>query len=165
MADLFGQKEVGASDLPWAMAWYGDRRTIWLPLTVKDFDDLDLFVAPKGVAFLMFTPYMLNQPFESEVVKGQYKEWAWIVRGSLPRDFALKAITPLPPGNEQILLADKARWSPQKSEELQELEKTQAGKSQPATNPPPSSPASPGGTEAPKSPPADRQDPLEQSSN
>ena len=32
--------EVTASDMPWAVAWYADRRSVWLPDTVKIFTDL-----------------------------------------------------------------------------------------------------------------------------
>jgi hypothetical protein len=142
VARWFGPNDVGASDLPWAMAWYGDRRTIWLPSTIDGFYELHDFVAPKGVSFLMLTPYMLNQPFQSEVIKGQYKGWAAVARGQLPQIFPLKAATLLPPESDQILLADKARWAPQQNQESQEPQKSQASGSSPATNSAPSSPQS-----------------------
>jgi hypothetical protein len=136
VAQWFGPNDIGVSDLPWAMAWYGDRRTIWLPTTIRDFYEMHDFAPPKGasVSFLMLTPYMLNQPFQSELTKGQYKEWARIVLRQLPQDFPLKAVTPMPPDNDQILLADKARWAAQKSQESQEPQKTLASELQPETN-------------------------------
>ena len=30
VASIFGSKELIMSDLPWAIAWYGDRRSVWL---------------------------------------------------------------------------------------------------------------------------------------
>ena len=110
VASWFGTNDVGSSDLPWAMAWDGDRRTIWLPSTVEEFYELHDFVAPKGVSFLMLTPYLLNQPPQSEVLKGQYRGWAWIMTRQLPQNFPLKAGRPLWPDGEQILLADRVRW-------------------------------------------------------
>ena len=144
VAQWFGQKDVGVSDLPWAMAWYGDRRTIWLPTTIDDFNDLHDFAPPKGVSvsFLMLTPYMLNQPMQTGVTKGQYKGWAAVMHGQLPQTFPLRAATLLPPDNDQILLADKVRWAPQQSQESQEPQKAQASQSPPATNSAPSSPQS-----------------------
>ena len=28
-------EEITASDMPWAVAWYADRRSVWLPDTIK----------------------------------------------------------------------------------------------------------------------------------
>jgi len=142
----FGQNDVGVSDLPWAMAWYGDRRTIWLPMTIKDFYELHDFAPPKGVSvpFLMLTPYMVNRPFQSEVIKGQYKEWAPIVRGALPKEFPLQAITLLPPENDQFLAADKVRWPSQKTQQEQQPPTDQGSPPAPKViNPLPSSPELP----------------------
>ena len=35
------EKEIIASDRPWAVAWYADRKSLWLPMTVKDFLELN----------------------------------------------------------------------------------------------------------------------------
>jgi 4-amino-4-deoxy-L-arabinose transferase-like glycosyltransferase len=109
-AGWFDKNDVGCSDLPWAMAWYGDRRTLWLPTTVNDFSEIHDFVAPKGISFLLFTPYMMDQRFQSEVSKGQYKDWMGVMSGKVPQNFPLKFGTLLPPDGEQMILADKMRW-------------------------------------------------------
>jgi len=112
VARWFGPQEIGVSDLPWQMAWSGDRRTLWLPLTMEEFTDLhDFFVAPQGFQFLFLTPYMLDRPFQSVLLKGEYKEWGAFIRGQVPASFPLREITLLWPGNDQILLADKRRWA------------------------------------------------------
>lgn len=113
-AKWFNADEVGASDLPWAMAWSGDRRTLWLPTMVQDFMDINDFVVPqsnKGISFLFLTPYMLNRNYQSEILKGEFKDWAGVIRGQLPASFPLKAVTLFHPNNEQILFADRPRWS------------------------------------------------------
>ena len=36
-----GANEIIASDIPWAVAWYADRKSLWLPATQKDFITLN----------------------------------------------------------------------------------------------------------------------------
>ena len=116
VADFFETNALACSDLPWAMAWNGDRRTVWLPMTLDEFYEINDFVAPKGFQYMMITPYMLDAKPQSEVLHGEFKGWAGLMRGQLPRVFPLKAVTPLPPDNEQILLADRARWAKKEGE-------------------------------------------------
>jgi 4-amino-4-deoxy-L-arabinose transferase-like glycosyltransferase len=134
IADFFEAGELGCSDLPWSMAWDGDRRTVWLPMSLDEFYEINDFVAPKGFQFLMLTPYMLDAKPQSEVLKGEYKGWAALMRGQLPNIFPLKAITQLPPDNEQILLADRVRWG-----------KKEIGTTQPEAT----APSQPGATNVP----------------
>ena len=43
------------------MAWDGDRRTVWLPMTIDEFYEISDFVAPNNVyRFMFLTPYMLD---------------------------------------------------------------------------------------------------------
>jgi 4-amino-4-deoxy-L-arabinose transferase-like glycosyltransferase len=140
VANWFDKNEVGMSDLPWAMAWYGDRRTVWLPTTVDEFYEIHDFVAPRGISFIMLTPYMLNQPFQTEITRGQYKGWANVIRGDLPANFPLKEGTLLPPENEQVIFADRPRWN---LKQMQQLEgpKKQAPAPAPSNLAPPPPPA------------------------
>ncbi|HUJ09445.1 MAG TPA: glycosyltransferase family 39 protein [Verrucomicrobiae bacterium] len=119
VADLFETNSLGCSDLPWSMAWVGDRRTVWLPMSLDDFYEINDFVATKGFQFMFLTPYMLDARPQSEVLHGEYKGWAGLMRGQLPQVFPLKAATMLPGmgvQNEQILLADRVRWGKKESE-------------------------------------------------
>jgi hypothetical protein len=138
VAGWFDKEELGCSDLPWAVAWYGDRRCLWLPLTVKDFYDIHDFGGPpgfKGISFMLLTPYMLDRPLNSQLFKGEYAGWATVIRGRMPPEFPLKALTALPPGTDQILFADRPRW---KDQQLAEPDLTPHLKRKPA--PPPESP-------------------------
>jgi 4-amino-4-deoxy-L-arabinose transferase-like glycosyltransferase len=111
VAGWFDKDEAGTSDLPWAMAWEGDRRTLWLPVTMEEFHDIDDYVVPKGTKFMLLTPYLMDQPLQSELLKGPYRDWAALIRGQIPSRFPLRAATLLPPGEgEQVLLADRPRW-------------------------------------------------------
>jgi 4-amino-4-deoxy-L-arabinose transferase-like glycosyltransferase len=124
VANLFDPNELGCSDLPWSMAWDGDRRTVWLPMTVDEFYQISDFVAPKGVQFMMLTPYSLDTKRQSEVVRGEYKGWTGLYQGQLRADFPLKSfVAPTP---DHILLADRARWAKKPTGE------TPAGIAQPA---------------------------------
>jgi hypothetical protein len=84
-------------------------------LTLNDFYELHDFVAPRGFQFLFLTPYIIDSRPQSDVAKGEYKGWELFLRGQLPASFPLKAYSPLPPDNQQVLLADRARWANQKN--------------------------------------------------
>ena len=116
VAATFETDALACSDMPWAIAWDGERRALWLPMTMDDFYEINDFVAPKGVQYLMLTPYIIDLKPQSEVSKGEYKGWATFMRGQVPGNFPLKAYSPLPPDNEQVLLADRVRWGGKKSE-------------------------------------------------
>ena len=105
--------EIIASDMPWAVAWYADRKSLWLPMTVADFISLsDNESLGSHLVGLYLTPVTGNRPFISEVVKGEYKEWApFIVRQVNIRDFPLRAVVAMPIDNECVFYADRDRWS------------------------------------------------------
>ncbi len=108
---MFEEKDIGCSDMPWATAWYGDRRTLWLPTSIEEFTELHDFVVPApGFSFLFLTPYMLDRPATTVLFRGEYSGWAPIIRGRLPDRFPLRAVKQLPPFGDQYLLADRARW-------------------------------------------------------
>lgn len=146
VAKLFEKDEVGTTDLPWSMAWDGDRRAVWLPMTIEGFYEIHDFVAPKGVSFMMLTPQMLDQAFQTGILQGPYKGWASVVRGQLPMRFPLKSATALPPRGDQYLFADRVRWGawqdkspevPPVSEEEEKERKAQKSETTPAPSPPP----------------------------
>ena len=81
---------------------------------MNDFYEIHDFVAPRGFQYMFLTPYIIDARPQSEVTKGEYKGWEQFLRGQLPASFPLKAYSPLPPDNEQVLLADRARWANQR---------------------------------------------------
>jgi hypothetical protein len=107
----FGKEEVGASDLPWTMAWVGNLRTVWLPTTADHLATIHDHVAPKGVSFILLTPRLLDQRLQTDLTKGEYKAWFAVISGRVPQNFPLKTVTLFPPAGEQILYADRARWA------------------------------------------------------
>jgi len=116
LAQWTNQREIIASDIPWAVAWYADRKSLWIPMTVKDFIKLnDDNVLNGRIVGLYLTPYSGNRMLTNEIYKGDYKEWApFILRnvaGPALRDFPLRAVTPLPMDYECVFFADRDRWT------------------------------------------------------
>ena len=105
--------EIIASDMPWAVAWYADRNSIWLPKTIQDFITLNDYKSLKGsIVGLYLTPVSGNRSFLSDIVKGDYSEWApFILRNVTAREFPLKVSTVMPIDNECIFYADRDRWT------------------------------------------------------
>lgn len=105
--------EIIASDMPWGVAWYADRKSLWLPQKLTEFmalHDYEKLGAPINGLYL--TPVTGNRPLISDIVKGEYKEWApFIMRNVNSRDFPLRAHTSLPLNDECIFYADHDRWT------------------------------------------------------
>ncbi len=157
VAGLFQPNELGCSDLPWSMAWDGDRRAVWLPMSIDEFYEINDFVTPKGVQFMMLTPYFLDGKRESEIMKGEFKGWAALIQGQIRSDFPLKAYIVVPPENQQILFADYARWA------KKPMVEAPAGIAPPASNGATNAPApSTNSTNQPAAPAADGTKPVTQ---
>jgi len=103
-------KEYMASDQPWAVAWYGDRRCFWLPATPEEFYKInDLY---QHISGLLLTPISLNRRFYTEIMLDEWMQWAPILRFlKFPDDFPLKAGKQLE-GVNIILVCDRKRWTP-----------------------------------------------------
>lgn len=111
--DWFGEKEIIASDMPWAVAWYAQRKSVLLPQSVKDFNRLnDYRTLGEPVSGLYLTPITGNLPLFSDIYKGAYREWALLItRPPRVDGFALPFYTALPIEGECIIFADRDRWS------------------------------------------------------
>jgi hypothetical protein len=103
--------ELIASDMPWAVAWYADRRAIWLPETIKTFSDLsDYGVLGAPINGLYLTPVSGGQNKLSDITNGEYKDWAPIIlRSPGLEKFPLKWGAMLGLENECIFLSDHDR--------------------------------------------------------
>ena len=113
IGDWTTPEEVIASDMPWAVAWYADRKCIWLPDTIANFMDLEDYNrlhAP--IVGLYLTPITGDASLFKDVEKGEYKEWSpFILRNVNTKAFPLDAVTALPIDNECIFFSDRNRWS------------------------------------------------------
>jgi len=115
--------EMMMSDIPWAVAWYGDRQCVWRTLYVnptagdarqwqESFFAINDALKPINVLYL--TPESLDSRFQSQWLKAGEGSWGDFIISTLllkqvPPGFPLKK---MPPGYlpEQLLLADWVRW-------------------------------------------------------
>ena len=113
--DWMGPEEMIASDMPWAISWYADRRSLWLPETVKSFTqfhDYGIFGAPLNGLYL--TPISGSQNKLADILKGEYRDWAAVILRSVDvSKFPLKWATLLGLENECVFFADRNRMPQQ----------------------------------------------------
>lgn len=115
--DWMKADEVTATDMPWAVAWYADRRALWLPDTLRVFNDFADYKTLGGpVNGLYLTPISGTDNKFRDIVKGEYKEWALVIqRTQVLEKFPLKWNTvALGFENECIFLSDHDREHPPK---------------------------------------------------
>ena len=74
--------EIIASDMPWGVAWYADRKSLWIPNKFTRLmglsDDAKL---PGVVAGVLLTPISRNAPLFTGVLKGEYQEYQQLILG------------------------------------------------------------------------------------
>jgi len=117
VAEWVGPDELLMSDMPWAIAWYGNRKCVWTTLDMgsEAGDDFyrvnDEAGAIKGI---LLTPITTNARFLKEM--RQSREGIWgkfyldvVVLKNLPTGFPLKIA---PPGllPDWLFLSDRIRW-------------------------------------------------------
>lgn len=93
-AQMAHPDEWVTSDMPWATAWYGDRASLWLPDSIKDFYTFHDDDCPTGI--LLLTPVTLDGPM-TNLLLGEYKDWYPVFPAfNPPPEFPLKAHTTFP---------------------------------------------------------------------
>ncbi len=105
--------EALCSDMPWAVAWYANRKTLLLPDSPKTMVELsDYEVIGQRIAGLYLTPITGNAALLSEIISGTYQKWApFIIRQPNLSGFPLTTAVPLPVDGQTILYADYDRWT------------------------------------------------------
>jgi len=111
-------EELMMSDVPWAVAWYGDHQCIWLTLNLdEDFYSINDYQKP--IQGLFLTAVTMDAKFVSNFVRSGNFSWGDFVlqsmyKSQLPRDFPLRSA---PKGilfwPEEIFLSDWNRWRTQ----------------------------------------------------
>jgi len=111
VAGLMRSDEFIASDIPGAVAWYGDRSCGWLPL--DDDQQFYLFNSLKPIKAVFLTQKTTNSRFLSQMMR-EPKSWGHFIfecesHGEVPSGFPLtKAPSHFLP--DQLLVSDQARW-------------------------------------------------------
>jgi hypothetical protein len=115
-ATMMHPDELMMSDIPWAVAWYGERPCAWLTLNdTGTFDQLDKL---KAVQAIYLTQQTTDRPFLSQILDNQHgwehfmydslPESQW-PRATLPAGFPLtKALLDYAP--TQVFISDRVRW-------------------------------------------------------
>ena len=108
--------ELMMSDVPWSVAWYGDRDCIWLPLWVRDEGGEDFFAIndfERRVAALYISPFTAEAPLRlvgtKDFVWGRFYFDA-LLRRNLPSGFPLVNAYEDSARAGHLFLADKKRW-------------------------------------------------------
>ncbi|MBA3960444.1 MAG: glycosyltransferase family 39 protein [Chthoniobacterales bacterium] len=104
--------EITATDMPWAVAWYADRRALWLPDTVQSYvEDSDYNVLGSPINGLYLTPISGSQNSLHDILKGDYRDWASVILRSVDlQKFPLKwATLVLGLDNECVFFSDHDR--------------------------------------------------------
>jgi hypothetical protein len=105
--------ELMMSDVPWAVAWYGQRQCVWLALdSQSEFFAVNDYIKP--VQALYLTPETMNGKFVSDWVESHQFSWGnfiiqAVLQNKIPPEFPLhNAPTGFLP--ERLFLTDRERW-------------------------------------------------------
>ncbi|MEZ5300612.1 MAG: glycosyltransferase family 39 protein [Verrucomicrobiales bacterium] len=98
LKDITEPNEVIVSDMPWAVAWYADRISVWTPRTMDQFESLVPYAEDKGtpVAGLHFSPLTTNKEMGSELFIRD-RDWA-----ALASRMAVAGVTRTPDAPEGL---------------------------------------------------------------
>jgi hypothetical protein len=111
------ENELMMSDIPWAVAWYGQRQCMWLTLNAQT-DFFNVYDYQKPVKALFLTPVTMDAHFLSDWVKVENSWGSFVfdgfVRHELPPYFPLKRA---PAGflPDELFVTDVDRWSKPKA--------------------------------------------------
>ena len=113
LRDWFQPNEIIASDMPWAVAWYAYRRSLWFPYEPRDLIDLsDYMLLGAPIAGLYFTPISGSGNTLGDLINGEYRYWTpYIVRtiDASKTPFPYRVVMGMP---ECVLFMDRDRRQP-----------------------------------------------------
>jgi Dolichyl-phosphate-mannose-protein mannosyltransferase len=113
IASWMKPNELMMSDIPWAVAWYGQRQCVWLTLNAQD-DFFAINDYMKPIQALYLTPVTMDSKFASDWVRANEHTWGnfilqAVAKGKIPSGFPLNhAPTGFFP--ERLFLTDWDRW-------------------------------------------------------
>jgi hypothetical protein len=112
-AGWMNENELMMSDVPWAVAWYGQRQCIWLTLDAQDsFFAVNDYIKP--VQALYLTPETMDGKFLTDWVRAREYSWgsfiiASVLQNNVPVQFPLRE-SPTGFLPERLFLTDRQRW-------------------------------------------------------
>ncbi len=101
--------EAICSDIPEAVAWYGDRAAVLVPESI---DGLQALRARwPDINAVYFTSVTGDRRFTSELVDGRWADWLPLLQRRYPAGFPFTHGMALPSGTrDQLFLTDRDRW-------------------------------------------------------
>jgi len=108
------ENELMMSDVPWAVAWYGQRQCAWLTLNAQDdFNAINFWMKPVLAVYL--TPETMDSRFVSDWVMTRDYSWGSyilqvVTQHQIPPGFPLR-IAPKGFLPERLFLTDRERWN------------------------------------------------------
>lgn len=122
IASWMKSDELIMSDVPWAVAWYGNQQCLWLTLDLsEDFYTINDYQKP--IQGLYLTPVTMDAKFSSNFLRTGEFSWGDFIlksmyKSELPRDFPLSSASKEAVfWPEEIFLTDWNRWQTAESTE------------------------------------------------
>lgn len=80
LKQIVKENEVVVADQPWAVAWYGDRTSLWLPSTKRGFDKFETIAADAQTPFagILISP-LSNQSGPISKIQTNYQDFTSLV--------------------------------------------------------------------------------------
>jgi hypothetical protein len=85
LGKLIDEDEIIATDAPWAVAWYADRVSLWLPIDEAQFETIsnDMRDRQNPITGMFFTPLSTHGRLGMDILRGEYENWSrLIIEGS-----------------------------------------------------------------------------------
>jgi hypothetical protein len=112
-AQYLKPNEALMSDMPWAMAWYGDRLSVWVPMDARQ-SFYTINDDHKAISGLLLGPLTTDSEFRRQILQSRDHDWARLMvevllRTNVPPGFPLRHAwqrgTP-----DHLFLSDRPRW-------------------------------------------------------
>lgn len=109
VSSLMKPGELMATDIPWAVAWYGGKTALETPTRVEDLVALRERGLPVGAVYL--TSVTGDRAYIGDLVQGREASWLPLLNQLVPEAFPWQHAFAVPPGRrDQIFLTDATRW-------------------------------------------------------
>jgi hypothetical protein len=104
------KSEIVVSDQPWAIAWYADRKSLWMPAKLIDFAKMsDYRTLGAPFAGLFLSPITAHARLMPDIARGEFKDWAQVILRSPSATFPFKELAPMLDG-DYLFYSDRRRW-------------------------------------------------------
>lgn len=104
LAKFFHEDEIFLTDIPWAVAWYTDRTSIWVPNEEEDFTKIHLDI--HWIAAIYMTQVTLNDLKVDDMLAGKRLFWIRLFQPP-PKEFPLQYYAPVNNERSQVITSHR----------------------------------------------------------